>query len=66
MASNIAYDPILLEEAVEVGHHKTKRAAINTALKEYVMRHKQLNLVGLFGKVDYAKDYDHKSARKKR
>jgi len=31
-----------------------------------VMRHKQLNLVGFFGKVDYVNDYDHKSARKKR
>lgn len=66
MASNIAFDPLLLEEAVKVGHHKTKKEAINTALKEYVMRHNQLNLVNFFGKVAFASDYDYKAARKKR
>lgn len=66
MASNIAFDPLLLEEAVVVGHHKSKKEAINSALKEYVMRHKQLNLLQFFGKVDFATDYDYKSARKNR
>lgn len=66
MASNIAFDPFLLEEAVRVGHHKTKREAINSALKEYVMRHKQLNLIKLFGKVDFDSDYDYKAVRKRK
>jgi hypothetical protein len=63
MERNIAIDPKLLEEAVLIGHHKTKREAINSALKEYVMRHKQMNIVNFFGKVDYATDYDYKEAR---
>lgn len=66
MASNIAFDPFLLEEAVRVGHHKTKKEAINSALKEYVMRHKQLNLIKLFGKVDFDSDYDYKAVRKRK
>ncbi|MBA2369864.1 MAG: type II toxin-antitoxin system VapB family antitoxin [Candidatus Protochlamydia sp.] len=66
MASNIAFDPYLLEEAVRIGHHKTKKEAINSALKEYIMRHKQLNLIEFFGKVDFDDDYDYKKARKKR
>jgi len=66
MASNIAFDPQLLEEAVKVGHHKTKREAINSALKEYVIRHKQLNLIGCFGSIDLDTDYDYKEARKRK
>ena len=66
MASNIAFDSALLEEAVRIGHHKTKKEAINSALKEYVMRHRQLDLVNFFGKVDFDSDYDYKAARKNR
>ena len=66
MASNIAFDTELLEEAVQIGHHKTKKEAINSALKEYVMRHKQRKLVKFFGKVEFDVHYDYKAARKKR
>lgn len=65
MASDFEFEQ-LLDEAVLVGHHKSKKEAMNSALKEYVMRHKQLNLVKLFGKINYAKDYDYKSGRKNR
>ena len=65
MASNIAFDLFLLEEAVKMGHHKTKKEAINAALKEYVMRHKQLNLIKFFGKVKFDPQYDYKAARKR-
>jgi Arc/MetJ family transcription regulator len=66
MASNIAFDPLLLQEAVRVGHHKTKKDAINSALKEYVMRHRQLELIEFFQEVDFDPDYDYKAARKRR
>lgn len=51
MASKVAFDSELLEKAVLVGHHKTKKEAINSALKEYVMRHTQLNLVKFLEKL---------------
>lgn len=65
IANNIAFDSELLEEAVIVGHHKSKKEAINAALKEYVMRRKQLKIIDFFGDVDWD-NYDYKKARKKR
>lgn len=64
MATNLNIAPELLEKAVEVGHHRTKRAAVETALKEYINRHKQLDVLELFGRIDYHESYDYKKARK--
>jgi len=66
MASNIAYDHELLEEAMELGHFKTKKEALNTALKEFVLHRKQLEILNLFGKVNFDPGYDHKKGRQKR
>jgi hypothetical protein len=64
MATNLDIAPGLLEEAVEVGKHRTKRAAVEAALVEYINRRKQLEITKLFGKIDFDKDYDHKKARR--
>jgi Arc/MetJ family transcription regulator len=66
MATNLGLDDKLVEEAQRIGRHKTKRDAVNTALKEYVRRNKQLKLIELFGKIDYDPAYDYKAARRKR
>ena len=44
MATNLALDDRLIEEARRVGRHKTKREAVSAALAEYVKRRKQLRV----------------------
>lgn len=65
MATNLQIDERLMEEALELGGHRTKRAAVEEALQEYVMRRKQLQVVDLFGTIDYDEDYDYKAQRKR-
>jgi Arc/MetJ family transcription regulator len=64
MPSNLAIDDNLLDQAKQIGKHKTKRAAVNEALKEYIQRRKQFEITKLFGKVEYEEDYDYKTQRK--
>lgn len=63
MATNLALDNELINEAVRVGGHPTKKAAVTEALEEYVRRRKQLEVLDLFGTIDYDEDYDYKAQR---
>ena len=63
MATNLALDDKLINQALKVGRHKTKREAVTAALKEYIAHKKQLNIFKLFGLIDFDKDYDYKKAR---
>ena len=65
MSSNIAVDQSLLKEAIELGGFKNKKDAINAALREYALRHKQQKIKELFGTIDYEDDYDYKKSRKR-
>ena len=63
MATNLALDDELIQEAVNLGGFKTKKAAVTKALEEYVQRHKQAEVIKLFGTIDYDEDYDYKAGR---
>ncbi len=63
MATNLALDDRLIEEARTIGGHKTKREAVNAALAEYVQRRKQMGIIKLFGTIDYDPKYDYKARR---
>ena len=65
MASNLALDDELMEQAKQLGGHRTKRAAVNEALAEYVGRRKRRKILDLFGKLDWPDDYDYKALRNK-
>jgi hypothetical protein len=65
MATNLAIDDKLLEEARIVGKHATKKAVVNEALAEYIQRRKQAEIIRLFHSVEYDQDYDYKEHRKK-
>jgi ribosomal protein S12 methylthiotransferase accessory factor YcaO len=52
VATNLALDDKLINEAVRVSGHRTKKAAVTHALTEYIERHKQRAIVDLFGKLD--------------
>jgi hypothetical protein len=63
MATNLAIDDTLLNEALEISGLKTKKDTVNLALKEFVDRHKQLEILSIFGKMDPDPDYDYKKGR---
>jgi len=65
MATNLAIDDSLIEEAKTVGRHKTKKAAVTVALQEYIQRHKQSEIIKLFGNIDYDEGYNYKAQRRK-
>jgi Arc/MetJ family transcription regulator len=66
MATNLALDDKLIEEARRTGGHKTKREAVNAALGEYVRRRKQLRILESFGNVDFDPTYNYKVERRKK
>ena len=65
MATNLAIDDELLEEALRVGGQRTKKDTVNEALREYVERRRQLQVVELFGTIEFDPAYDYKQARKR-
>ncbi len=66
MATNLALDDKLVEQAKRLGGHSSKRAAVNSALAEYVARRKRRRILGLFGKVQWDARYDYKEERRRR
>lgn len=65
MATNLAIDDALLRSALEISGLKTKKETVNLALKEFIDRRKQVEIIGLFGKLDPDPDYDYKKARQR-
>jgi hypothetical protein len=65
MPTNLAIDDRLIEEARQIGHHTTKKEAVTAALDEYIRRRKQMNILDLFGTIDYHPDYDYKANRRR-
>ena len=63
MATKLALDEKLISQAQKIGHHKTKKDAVMAALKEYIARKKQIEIVELFGKINFDNNYDYKKAR---
>jgi Arc/MetJ family transcription regulator len=65
MATNLAIDERLLDEALKVGGQKTKKATVTQALEEYIQRRKQKRILRLFGSVDVDPKYDYKAQRRR-
>ncbi len=66
MPTNLAIDDKLLEEALKVSGLKTKKSAVNEALKEFIQKRKQKDILALFGKIEMEESYDYKRARRAR
>ncbi|MCP4488582.1 MAG: type II toxin-antitoxin system VapB family antitoxin [Gammaproteobacteria bacterium] len=58
MATNLAIDANLLDEALLVGGLATKKDTVNQALTEYVQRRKQQVITKLFGNLPCDEGYD--------
>ena len=64
MATNLAIDDNLIEEARILGKHRTKKAVVTEALHEYIQRRKQTDIFDIFNSISYDKEYDYKKQRK--
>ena len=65
MATNLALDDKLITKAQKIGRHKTKKETVTAALKDYIAHKKQLEIVDLFGTIDFDKKFNYKRARKR-
>jgi Arc/MetJ family transcription regulator len=63
MATNLQIDDKLIQKAVKLGGHKTKKAAVSTALTEYIQNLEQEKILSMFGTVEYDPEYDYKKQR---
>ena len=64
MATNLQLDDKLIQKAVRLGGHKTKKAAVSTALIEYIQNLEQEKILSMFGTIDYDPEYDYKKQRR--
>lgn len=63
MATNLELDDKLIRQAVALGSHRSKKAAVTQALTDYINHLQQEKILDLFGTVDFAPGYDHKRQR---
>lgn len=65
MATNLALDPDLLDEAFAVSGCRTKKDAVTLALREFIERRAQSEIAALLGELEWDVAYDYKSARQR-
>lgn len=65
MPTNLNINEELLEKAVLLGKHKSKKEAVNSALEEYVKLRNQMKIKELFNKIEYFKKFNYKKQRTK-
>ena len=63
MATNLALDDQLIEEARLLGGHRTKREVVTQALMDYVQKKKQLQILDSFGTIEFDLSYDAHAQR---
>lgn len=65
MSTNLHLDDRIIDLAVALGGHKTKKEAVTQALIEYNRHLQQLKIIELFGTIDYDPDFDYKAQRRR-
>lgn len=63
MATNLHIDDGLIAKTMELGGHRTKKAAVTRALTDYIEHLEQLKIIDLFDAIEYDPDYDYKQSR---
>ena len=66
MATNLALNDNLLNQAMKIGNVRTKRETVNSALKEFIERRRQKKIIDIQGKIEFRKDWDYKKDRSQR
>jgi Arc/MetJ family transcription regulator len=62
--TNLKLDDKLIDQAVKLGHFKTRREAVNSALAEFVARRNRLRILELEGQIDFDPNWDYKRMRR--
>lgn len=65
MRTNIVLDDRLVKEVMRLSKVRTKREAVDLALREYVSRGKQRDVLALIGGGVIAADYDVRAVRER-
>ncbi len=66
MATRVSLDSDLVERALAVSGEKTRRAAVNRALEEFIARRQRMRLVDLMGKLEWDPIFDYKAERSRK
>lgn len=66
MATTLAIDEALLEEARRISGRRTKTETVNEALAEYIRRRRQQQILALFGTIEFHSDFDAKEQGRRR
>ena len=65
MATNLAIDDGLLDEARRLSGIKTKRETVNLALREFIRRYRIEELIEEFHSVELEAGWDYKQSRER-
>jgi hypothetical protein len=63
MPTPLNLNPDLLQEALDLNRETPIETLIETALRAYIDQQKRLQVIELFGTIDYDEDYDYKQQR---
>ena len=63
MPSDLSIAPDLLKKALAISDQDTVEGVIHQALREFIARRSSPELAELFGKLEWAADYDYKAER---
>lgn len=63
MATNLAINDKLLEDARRVGKLRTKKETVTKALEEFIERRRQRRILKALGTFRFRKDWDYKQDR---
>jgi len=63
MVTNLGLDNKLVMQALKLGRHKTKKEAVTIALEEYINHKRQLDILKIFGTIEFDNNYDYKKMR---
>jgi Arc/MetJ family transcription regulator len=66
MATNLALDDRLIEQARRAGGHKTKKEAVTAALRAYVKACRRGEMLDLAGTVEFWPGFDHRDLRRRK
>ena len=64
MRASFPIEETLVDTARQVGNHPSREAAIEAALREYVERHRQVQIIEMFGMVEFDSTCNYKEARR--
>lgn len=63
MATNLAIEDKLLEEALQVGRLRTKKETVTKALEEFIERRRQRKILKALGTIRFRDDWNYKQDR---